>query len=132
MLPKEINGNTTLMDLDVTPRALVLACVTGVGRVAASDGAVVPSDTALATITPTPIARANHCRPVAQRCCCTPPTPLAFPAVTAPEDSDGATGVADRHRGWIRDQTVKQPRSSDEDWMSGEYRNDPGVRQRWR
>src|ERR1700685_2836397 len=48
MLVNEISGKTTLMASAETPRALVLAWVTGVGALAAAAGAARPRATALA------------------------------------------------------------------------------------
>src|ERR1700733_5746272 len=45
MLVNEMIGKTTLMVLAVTPRALVLAWVTGVGALEAPDGAATPEAT---------------------------------------------------------------------------------------
>ena len=50
-------GKTTLMVLAVTPRALVLASLTGVGALLAPDGAATPNAAALATTATAPPAR---------------------------------------------------------------------------
>src|ERR1700677_1441169 len=54
MLVNEISGKTTLMASAETPRALVLAWVTGVGALAAAAGAARPRATALPRTTTAP------------------------------------------------------------------------------
>ncbi len=57
MLANEMIGKTTLMVLAVTPRALVLASLTGVGALLAPDGAATPNAAALARTATAPPAR---------------------------------------------------------------------------
>src|SRR6202042_3078923 len=59
MLVNEMIGNTTLMASAEMPRALVLASVTGVGALAAPDGAATPKATALPRTTAAPPARST-------------------------------------------------------------------------